>query len=75
MARLKWVVIGHNPTRWALGEIEDDIIKNIIARVTRKANGSWMWMEYKYNLWGIEPSCDWAKITVMRQIKEDIITF
>jgi hypothetical protein len=44
MARLEWQCIGHHPTKWALGNVADSKMSNVLANVTRDKDGSWLWV-------------------------------
>jgi len=53
---LRWECVGHNPTRWSLGTLEDGRLGAIRAHITRRADGKWHWRTVSPDGVGVEPS-------------------
>ena len=64
--QLIWGCVGHNPTRWALGEPVGNRLSNVRACVVRFSTGSWGWAVFDQSgkaepdRRGVEPSRDTA---------------
>lgn len=63
----EWQCVGHNPTRWALGEREGERLVSPQAQVRRNADGSWSWYALGRFL-GLAPS----RLTAMEDAERAI---